>query len=231
MQIHGLNKTTLLDYPEHVAATIFTGGCNFLCPFCHNKDLVIFPNNQPKLSEYEVLSFLEKRRNILTGVCISGGEPTIQPDIAEFLYHVKSMNLLVKLDTNGYHPEVIQELYEEKLIDDIAMDIKGGLSNYKNITGLSYINTDFILESIRYIMTCGIRYEFRTTVVRELHTARDFEEIGRLIENANAYFIQSYKDADTVIEHGYHCYPMEELEKFLQIIQKYVPNAKLRGVD
>lgn len=231
MQIHGLNKTTLLDYPEHVAATIFTGGCNFLCPFCHNKDLVIFPNNQPKLSEYEVLSFLEKRKKILTGVCISGGEPTLQPDIEEFLYHIKSMGFLVKLDTNGYRPEVIRELYEEKLIDDIAMDIKGSLSHYSKLVGLTNVKTDFIKESINYIMNCGIRYEFRTTVVKELHTREDFEDIGKLICGSNAYFLQSYKDADTVIEHGYHCCTSEELEEFLTIVQKYVPNAKLRGVD
>lgn len=231
MQIHGLNKTTLLDYPEHVAATIFTGGCNFLCPFCHNRDLVVFPNNQPKLSQYEVLSFLEKRKHILTGVCISGGEPTLQPDIAHFLFHIKSMGFFVKLDTNGYRPEIIRELYEERLIDMVAMDIKTSPKNYSKVVGLSHLNIEFILESIQYIMECGIDYEFRTTVVKELHQAEDFEEIGPYIRNCNAYFIQPYKDTDTVIQSGYHTFSIDKLTYFLQIIQKYVPNAKLRGVD
>ena len=147
MKIHGLNKTTLLDYPEHVAATVFTGGCNFRCPFCHNGGLVLEPHKQPLILEEDVLSFLKKRKGVLSGVCITGGEPTLQKDLAEFIRKIKELGYLVKLDTNGYRPEMLEELFTEGLLDYVAMDIKTSLENYAVVSGVKNIDTDVIKES------------------------------------------------------------------------------------
>ena len=206
MQIHGLNKTTLLDYPEHVAATIFCGGCNFRCPFCHNSDLVLNPMSQPLLEEQEVLAFLKKRRAVLSGICITGGEPTLQADLADFIRKVKALGYLVKLDTNGYRPDVIKELVKEKLVDYIAMDIKAGETNYGKATGITDLDTEKIKESIDFIMHCGVKYEFRTTVVKGIHVPEDFKEISTLIKGCRAYFLQSYKDNENVLVQGYESF-------------------------
>lgn len=231
MQIHGLNKTTLLDYPEHVAATVFTGGCNFCCPFCHNADLVLHPGEFPTISEEEVLTFLQKRKNILSGVCITGGEPTLQPDLQEFIRKIKSMGYLVKLDTNGYRPEVLRALLEEKLLDYVAMDIKSSRDKYDTTVGNSRLDIRRIEESVMLLKEGRIPYEFRTTVVRQLHEPEDFEAIGEWIQGARAYFLQSYRDNENVIQKGYSAYSKEELESFVKSLQKYVTKVELRGVE
>lgn len=235
MQIHGLNKTTLLDYPGHVAATVFCGGCNFRCPFCHNSELVLNPASTPAISDREVLDFLAKRKGILQGICITGGEPTLQQDLAEFIYHVKDLGYLVKLDTNGYRPEVIKNLVEGHLLDYIAMDIKSGPSGYAKATGNLELSKDSALKNIResidFIMTCGVQYEFRTTVVKGLHEEKDFQEIGPLLQGCKAYFLQNYKDSENVMESGFSSFTREELEKFVSLVRPFVEQVELRGVD
>lgn len=231
MQIHGLNKTTLLDYPEHVAATIFVGGCNFRCPFCHNSDLVLNPSSQPMIEETEILDFLRKRKNVLTGVCITGGEPTLQSDLENFIRQIKEMGYLVKLDTNGYRPDVLRALTEQKLLDYIAMDIKSGEMGYAEAAGLADIDMFKIKESIDFIMNCGVQYEFRTTVVKGLHQRSDFEEIAGIIKGCDKYFLQNYKDNENVIQSGYEGFAKEELEMFAEVVNPYVGKVTLRGID
>ncbi|NLL78229.1 MAG: anaerobic ribonucleoside-triphosphate reductase activating protein [Clostridiales bacterium] len=231
MQIHGLNKTTLLDYPGHVAATLFTGTCNFRCPFCHNGDLVICPESQPALSEDEIFAFLNKRKNILTGVCISGGEPTLQPDLTEFIQKIRELGYLVKLDTNGYRPDVLRKLADNRLVDYVAMDIKSGRDGYAQTCGISSFDFSRIEESAHFLMQCGIPYEFRTTVVHELHSDFDFLQIAELIGGCSAYFLQSYVDSGQVLRPGFHACTREEMLHFQTLLTPYIPNTLLRGID
>lgn len=231
MEIHGLNKTTLLDYPGHVAATVFTGSCNFRCPFCHNGDLVLDPSSQPLVEEAEVFSFLKKRVGIISGICITGGEPTLQKDLIPFIRKVKALGFMVKLDTNGYCPDVIASLLAENLLDMIAMDIKSSRQEYANSAGLSSVDLGKINESISLLMNSSIPYEFRTTVVNELHSEDTFKDIASWLAGASTYYLQSYKDSDSVIKTGFHAASKEDMLLFLSIIQKEIPNAKLRGVD
>ena len=181
MEIHGFNKTTLLDYPEHIAATVFTGGCNFRCPFCHNGELVLDPGCQPLIPEEEVLAYLKKRQGILQGVCVTGGEPTLQKDLKDFLRKIKELGYPIKLDTNGYMPGVLWDLMQEHLIDYVAMDIKASRDNYARAAGLPHMDISRIEESIGILKSSGIPYEFRTTVVRGIHTVVEFEKIGKWI--------------------------------------------------
>ena len=193
MEIHGFNKTTLLDYPGHVAATVFTGGCNFRCPFCHNADLVLNPKFQPMVPEEEVLSHLKKRRGILEGVCITGGEPTLQPDLPDFIRKIRELGYLVKLDTNGYRPEVLMCLLTEDMLDYVAMDVKASPDNYQKASGCPGLDFSRIEESIALLKECKIPYEFRTTVVQGIHTAQEFDAIGRLLEGRRAYLMQAFR--------------------------------------
>lgn len=231
MQIHGLNKTTLLDYPEHVAATIFLGKCNFRCPFCQNGDLVLQPESQPVIEKEEILSFLRKRRGILTGVCITGGEPTLEEGLEKFIREIKEIGYLVKLDTNGYRPKVLHRLLEEKLLDYVAMDIKNSPQRYAKTTGMMQIDIERIRESIGCIMNSGIAYEFRTTVVKELHGKTELNAIGREIAGAKAYFLQGYQDSERVIVPGFHSYERKEMEQLLEYVRPYVPKVQIRGMD
>ncbi len=230
MDIHGLNKTTLLDYPGRVASTIFTGACNMRCPFCQNADLVLDPASQPRISEEEVLAHIRKRKGIITGVCITGGEPTLQKDLLDFMRKIKDIGMDIKLDSNGYRPEVLRQVIDEGLADYIAMDIKSSPTGYERAAGVP-IDMSRIRESISLIMGSGLEYEFRTTVVRELHDEETFEDIGELIKGAERYFLQSYVDSDRVILPGFSSYPKEELEKYCNILHKYVKTVSIRGVD
>lgn len=231
MNICGYQKTTLLDYPGHVAATFFTGGCNFRCPFCHNSDLIAGSCFTDNISEEEIFSFLKKRKNVLSGICITGGEPTLQPDLAEFMEKVRSYGYKIKLDTNGYRPEIIANLLEKKLLDYIAMDIKAGYSNYSNVSGICNLDFKKIESSISIIENSGIPYEFRTTVVKELHNETDFQEIANILAPKSQYFIQSFKDSGNILIPGLSSYDNEELNKFLSIVKENLPNSSLRGID
>lgn len=246
MLICGFNKTTLLDYPEHVAATVFLGGCNFRCPFCQNRDLLLNPADFASFTEEEILSHLKKRRSMLSGVCVTGGEPSIYRELPEFLARIKELGYLIKLDTNGTNPEMIRRLYEAKLIDYVAMDIKTGPSDYAKVAGYSDEESSIfvasgqsllenIRESVDFLMhgtdPSRFTYEFRTTVVRELHNADSFAEIGNWIKGASHYYLQSYKDSEHVLCPGFSAYTKEELEAFANRLRPMIPSVAIRGVN
>ena len=231
MIIHGFTKTTLLDYPGHVASTVFTGGCNFRCPFCHNGNLVLHPNDYPTIAEDEILAFLKKRKGIVSGVCISGGEPTLQQDLPSFISKIKSLDILVKLDTNGYRPDVLKSLVSEDLIDYVAMDIKAGRNNYGKACGLDNVDMSKIEESASFLLKCNLPYEFRTTVVNGIHTDEDFKDIAIWIGGAKKYFLQSYTEKDSVIDKTCKSFSDRYLDHFLNIVIKTIPSAELRGID
>ena len=231
MQIHGLNKTTLLDYPGHIAATIFTGGCNFRCPFCHNASLVINPASSPLIPSSEILTFLEKRKNILSGVCITGGEPTLQPDLSMFLFEIKKMGYLIMLDTNGTNPDMITTLFQKGLLDYVAMDIKSSKNGYYDATGVTTVDLQSVESSIHFLMSANINYEFRTTLVEELHTEEEILSIGHWIKGAKAYYLQPYKDSPDTIRRGYHTPSLEAINRFVSLLQPFVPSVKVRGID
>ncbi len=231
MEIYGFQKTTLLDYPEHVAATVFTGGCNFRCPFCHNAPLVLEPGVNPLISEGEVLASLEKRRGILEGVCITGGEPTLQRDLREFICKLKGMGYLLKLDTNGYRPDVLWELLRDGLLDYVAMDVKASFENYARAAGCRNLDLSRIEESIAILKGCAIPYEFRTTVVRGIHSEEEFEKIGRLLAGCRAYYLQSFRDGEDVIGEGYAAFSAHELQNMANRAKKYIDKVELRGIE
>lgn len=231
MQIYGLNKTTLLDYPGHVAATVFTGGCNMRCPFCQNSGLVLNPAGQPQIPETEVLSFLEKRKGILDGICITGGEPTLQADLADFICRVRAMGYLIKLDTNGYRPETLRRLLEQNLLDYVAMDIKASRERYGIACGLPDMELAPIEESVELLKKSRIDYEFRTTVVKGIHSGEEFTAIGQWLQGCSAYYLQSYRHSEQVMRPGYESFAPEELEQMRERAAVYIPRTALRGVD
>ena len=229
MNIKGLQKTTLLDFPERLACTVFTGGCNFRCPFCHNASLVLRSSEVNGISEEDFFSYLSKRRGVLDGVCITGGEPLLSSDIVEFIKKIRSLGLLVKLDTNGSFPERLEYLLDEGLLDYVAMDIKNSKSKYAITAGIN--DYPFNIEkSIEIIMNKAPEYEFRTTVVRELHSVKDIEEIATLIKNSKKYFLQSYVDSGDVIDNSFSAYSTEEMLKILESAKRILPITALRGV-
>lgn len=231
MYICGYQKTTLLDYPEHVAATIFTGGCNFRCPFCHNADLIVKSNESSPIAKEEILAFLQKRKNVLSGICITGGEPTLQPDLKDFIIKARDLGYKIKLDTNGYRPDVILSLLEENLLDYIAMDIKAGLSNYAKVSGIPNLDTSKIMKSISIIENSGINYEFRTTVVKELHSRQDFLEISEMLSSSSPYFIQSFKNSGNILTPGLSSCDIDTLNQYLAIVKNKLPFSSLRGIE
>lgn len=202
MIISGIQKLSLLDYPDKTCATLFTYGCNFRCPFCHNSPLVTRNAPAQVLDEKEVLDFLEKRKGLLDGVTISGGEPLLQKDIGEFIDKVKAMGYLVKLDTNGSKPDELEKII--KKVDFIAMDIKNSMDKYAQTVGLPVVDIVSIRRSAKIIMESGKDYEFRTTVVKELHTVEDIEKIGKWLKGSKRYSLQNFKDGDMVIRQGLH---------------------------
>jgi pyruvate formate lyase activating enzyme len=231
MQIHGFNKLTLLDYPGHLAATIFLGGCNMRCPFCHNASLVTSVACQPTIPVDEVLSVLAKRKNILEGVCITGGEPTLYPDLPEFIATVKALGFKVKLDTNGTNPSMMKALVKDALIDYVAMDIKNTKDKYYLTSGVTNINIDLLNESISFLLTSPLCYEFRTTIVKEYHTELDILSIGQWIAGAKAYYLQSYQDSGDILSPGLSSHSKETLLSYVKLLAPYVEHVSLRGVD
>lgn len=235
MHIFGLNKTTLLDYPGHVAAVLFTGGCNFRCPYCHNRDLVLNSNSLVPLAADEIFALLRKRRKVLTGVCITGGEPTLHPDLPDLVRQIRQLGYLVKLDTNGTNPQMLDSLIQAGLIDYCAMDIKNAPEKYSITTGAGTDSARFFLsavnDSVQILMRQSrIPYEFRTTVVKELHDEDNLLAISHWISGAKAYFLQSYTDSAGVLQEGFHAHSAETLEAYAALCRKFVPNTSLRGV-
>lgn len=229
MVFGGIQKLTLLDYPGKVACTVFTDGCNFRCPFCHNSDLVLSGGGQ-KISEEEILSFLKKRQGILDGVCVTGGEPLLHPDLKNFLVKVKNLGFSIKIDTNGSFPDRLRQLVDENLVDYVAMDIKNSLPKYGETVGVTGFDTTPIEETAAFLMSGKIPFEFRTTVVKEFHTAEDFISISEWLKGSESYFLQCFEDSERVLKAGLHSCSVDELNLFKDILKRNIPAAELRGV-
>ena len=223
----GLQKTTLLDYPHTLAATIFLGGCDFLCPYCHNSELIFHPKS--KYSKEEILAFLDKRKNILEGVCITGGEPTLSPDLIDFIKDIKKLNYRVKLDTNGNNPTVLKYLVSNSLIDYVAMDLKTTIANYPNYFINKKETPNKIKESIIYLLSNAISYEFRTTITKELHPLADLCEMAELIKDAPLYYLQNFKNGENVVDSSQSSYSDEELDDIIMELKKINPRVAKRG--
>lgn len=231
MRIHGFQKLTLLDFPGKVACTVFWGSCNFRCPFCHNGNLVLNEREEAVILEEDVLAVLEKRKKILDGVCVTGGEPTLDEGLAGFLWKVKEMGYLVKLDTNGYKPGVLKDLVRAGLVDYVAMDIKNAPGKYAKTAGVEHVDLLRIQESVGFLKRGEVEYEFRTTVTRELHGREEFEIIGRWLEGSSRYFLQNYRESEFVITREFSGYSREQLERFRDILLNWIPVVEIRGVD
>ena len=231
MLIKGLQKLTLLDFPSKIACTVFLGGCNFRCPFCHNASLVITERlkNEEYISEEEFFSFLKKRQGILEGVCVSGGEPTLQGELIEFLRKIKDMGFLVKLDTNGYRPEVLKAALEAGVVDYVAMDIKSSKEGYARATGLQNIDISKIEESASFLMEKHVPFEFRTTVVSGLVSENDIEKIGEWLAGDEPYFLQPFRDSGDLISNEFGGYDEKTHDTLLKVLKRHIPNAQIRG--
>ena len=226
MKLAGLQKTTLLDFPGKVACTVFLSGCNFRCPFCQNAE--ILDGSISDISEEEFFAFLNKRRGLLDGVCVSGGEPLIHADIGEFLRKIKELGFAVKVDTNGAFPDRLKALCGEGLVDHVAMDIKNSPERYAKTAGAE-IDIGKIKESTAFLMSGAVGYEFRTTVVKQLHRAEDMLKIGQWLKGAQAYFLQNFRDSDTVLKRGLSPLSDEELEAFKRLLRPFIPAVRIRG--
>ena len=231
--IAGLQKMTLLDYPGKVACTVFLQGCNFRCPFCHNSGL-LGKAEQPEIPREELLSFLKKRQGILDGVCITGGEPTLHPELPQLISQIRELGFAVKLDTNGYRPEVLKQLVRDGLLDYVAMDIKNCPARYGETVGIPNLDISKIEESMAFLMNGSLDYEFRTTVVEEFHRAEDIAAMGQWFRaigpGVKKYFLQVYTDRDSVLCPGLHPPKNEDLQAFLAIIAPSVHQAEIRGL-
>ena len=226
---------TLLDFPGRVACTVFLGGCNFRCPFCHNSEL-LDGKCQPVMDEEALLQFLQKRRGILDGVCITGGEPTLQPGLSELLRRIKELGYPVKLDTNGYQPEVLEALVSEGLVDYVAMDIKNGPDAYAATCGLPKMDLSRIERSIRFLAGDGVDHEFRTTVVDQLHNEDSIAQMGKWLlflagRPVKRLFLQSFVDRDTVMFAGFQAPGEEKMQQFLSLLAPCAETVKIRGTD
>ena len=234
MHITGLQKMTLLDFPGKVACTVFLQGCNFRCPFCHNSELLGAESPQA-LSTDALLAFLKKRIGLLDGVCITGGEPTLQPDLPELLRAIKDMGYAIKLDTNGYRPDVLQQLGDAGLLDYVAMDIKNSPNRYPETTGLLRFSQDKIEQSIRYLMYGTLPFEFRTTVVAEYHNAESIQQMGQWLQQLAPdrkipqLFLQPFADRESVLQAGLHTPTEGDLQAFCAILAPYADFVKIRG--
>lgn len=230
MRILGLQKLSLLDFPGKVAATVFTGGCDLRCPFCHNAPLVLPGRGASALDAGAVLDFLASRRGLLDGVVLSGGEPLLQPDAADFLAEVKAMGFAVKLDTNGCHPDALADILDRRLADYVAMDIKNSLEKYPWTVGVPGFDTAPVERSARLLMEGPADYEFRTTLVRPFHEVGDMETIGRWLRGARRYYLQAFVDSGDLVGGGCAPFTPEEMEEFLQAARPFFQSAALRGL-
>lgn len=230
LRIQGLQKLTLLDYPEKVACTVFTAGCNFRCPFCHNASLVTGTDLNEDIEPDEIIAFLKKRTKILDGVCITGGEPLLWPGILEFMSRIKELGYQIKLDTNGSDPSRLIEIVEKGLVDYVAVDIKNSKENYGRTIGIKDYDLAGIEESVRFLLEDHVDYEFRTTVVRQFHRKKDFELIGQWIKGAKRYCLQAFVDSGDLIGEGLSGYEKAQMEEAREIAAQYVKLAILRGI-
>ena len=230
MIIKGLQKLTLLDFPDKMACTLFTYGCNFRCPFCQNGSLVLPERRTDDLiAEDEFFAFLEKRRGLLEGVCISGGEPTLMPDLPHFIEKIKSMGYPVKLDTNGTNPKMLKSLIEQNLLDYVAMDIKADKQNYSKIIEINNFDLTPVEESVNILLNGSIDYEFRTTLIKQIHTENVINNIAKWIGGAKKYCLQKYVYRDTCFSCEFTEVDLETAKKFKDILQNHIKNTQLRG--
>ena len=231
MLISGLQKLTLLDYPGKVACTVFTGGCNFRCPFCHNSTLVLPGQIAHDSSEEAVLSFLRKRVGVLDGVAVTGGEPLLHADIGDFLKEVKALGFLVKLDTNGSFPDRLISLVEAGLVDRVAMDIKNAPALYAKTAGLEHFDLAGVERSKDFLLEGRVDYEFRTTVVKGLHTKESLTEAAHWIEGAKEYYLQQYKDSGAILDStGLSGFDADEMHALADAVRPIIPAVQIRGV-
>ena len=234
--IAGLQKMTLLDYPGRVACTVFLQGCSFRCPFCHNSGLLGIPE-QPPIPQQELMTFLRKRQGLLDGVCISGGEPTLHKALPELLTQIKNLNYAIKLDTNGYCPDVLKMLVHNGLVDYVAMDIKNCPDRYGETAGIPNLDISKIEESMVFLMEGNLEYEFRTTVVQQFHSVREIQAIGRWFQELSyhnkvkKYFLQPYTHRDSVLCSGLQKPEKADLQAFLTAITPFVQTAEIRGYE
>lgn len=229
MDIQGLQKMTLLDWPGKVACTVFLGGCDFRCPFCHNSELLSGP--MPILMDQEgLLEFLRKRQGLLDGVCVTGGEPLLRPGLPGLLDGIKNLGFPVKLDTNGNHPDRLVRLWEQGLVDYVAMDVKNSPERYPETVGAPGLDLTPVRDSVAWLLEGHVEYEFRTTAVRQLHDAASFQAIGRWLQGARRYYIQNFVDRDTVLQAGLSGFEKAELEAFASLVRPFVERVEVRGV-
>ena len=229
MKICGLMKTTLLDFPGKVACTVFVGGCNLRCPFCHNSELA-FAENGDIIPENEFFDFLEKRKGLLEGVCVTGGEPLMHEEIFDFIKSIKDMGYSVKLDTNGCFPKRLEKALKSGDIDYVAMDIKTSLKEYERAVGIDGFSPEQIEKSIEILKNSGIEYELRTTVVKGIHSEKSIRELAKTIKNEKRYFLQGFKKSERVPDGDLEEFSEEEMKNLLKVAKEYVPDAVLRGV-
>ena len=230
MIIKGLQKLTLLDFPDKMACTLFTFGCNFRCPYCHNASLVLSDRaDNTLLSEEEIFTFLTRRKGMLEGVCITGGEPTLQPDLPDFIAHVKDMGYAVKLDTNGYRPSVLRDLVTRGLLDYVAMDIKNSMERYPETVGIARFDTAPVEASMDFLLEGRVPFEFRTTLVRGLHTVDSVRAMGERAAGEESFFLQTFKDSGDLLCDGLEGFTPAETQTMLDALRQNVPNAQIRG--
>ena len=236
MLIHGLQKMTLLDFPGRVACTVFLGGCDFRCPFCHNSDLLDM-NAEPLMDDEELLAFLKTRKGLLDGVAFTGGEPLLRPDLPELFRRIRDLGFAVKLDTNGTSPDRLAALIGEGLVDYVAMDVKNSRERYAATVGRDRLGDSFadsmerIEKSIALLLDGRVPYEFRTTVVREFHDDASFIGIAEMIRGAEHYFLPCFTDRDSVLQSGLNSPSREEMERWADIVRPYVKDVQIRGMD
>ncbi len=229
MKFSGFQKMTLLDFPGKVAATLFTGGCNLRCPFCHNASLVL----NTAVEEHpaaEILAYLKKRQGLLDGVCITGGEPLLCAGLEDFIKEVKALGYAVKLDTNGTNPERLESLIKAGLIDYVAMDVKNSIENYSAAVGIENYNTKNIERSIDLLLSGIVDFEFRTTVVNPIHTVEDIKNLAKRIKGAPRYFLQNFVDSGDLLGTGLSAHSRETLNQMLEAAKEFTENAELRGI-
>lgn len=229
MKIHGLEKMSLVDYDGKVSATVFTGNCNFRCGFCHNSSLVLSSNNLPEIPQEEIFDYLKKRKGLLDGVCVSGGEPTLNKDLPSFIEKIKDLGYSVKLDTNGTNPDMVKTLNESGLVDYFAMDIKNDLESYAEIIGISNFDTKNVAKTVEYFLSGKAKYEFRTTLIAQFHKQDNILKIANWIKGADKYFLQKFKNSENCIESHLSAVDEKTALSFKQLLTEYIANTSLRG--
>ena len=230
IHFYGFQKLTLLDYPSKMASVVFTGGCNFRCPFCHNRSLVFLNEQEGEINVEYIYDYLEKRKKMLDGVCISGGEPLLHAGLEEFIRKIKDMGLLVKLDTNGSSFEKLKDLVEKGLVDYVAMDIKNIKSEYAKTIGLNEYDISEVEKCVSYLKEDHVDYEFRTTLVKEFHENVDFKLMGEWRSGCKNYYLQNFEEKDTCIQRGLHSLSKEKIFAIKDIMRPYVKNIGIRGI-